>query len=257
MSNKILSEDWEFNILGVYNYRKSGPLQYYFDYIIENHHRFSGNLVEAGVYRGRSLISMGLLLKELGSDKIIYGYDTWAGFPPIYHDMDDFSQWDRLLKEGRITKEHFGKIIKKKDYRSFSLGKDQKITAANSALSGDFSSCSMEEVQNKLDFLGLNNVKLIKGPFDKTMITENAPFQKLMAVFVDADLYLSYKTCLPFAWQFLEKGGYISLDEYYSLTFPGARIATDEFFANLKDKPRMHKLVEGDFERWHVRRLHS
>ena len=38
---------------------------------------------------------------------------------------------------------------------------------------------------------------------------------------------------LPKAWENTTKGGMIYLDEYYSLKFPGAKIAVDEF---IKDK---------------------
>ena len=42
------------------------------------------------------------------------------------------------------------------------------------------------------------------------------------------------------------------LDEYYSLKFPGARIATDEFFFDKNDKPEMYPRQTMDFERWFV-----
>ena len=112
MTHQILQEDWEFNILGLYNYRQPGRLKYYFDYVMENHAHIEGDILEAGVFQGVSLISMGLLLQELGSDKTVYGYDTWKGFPPIYNEMDDQGQWDRLYKEGKITSVHKDKIIK-------------------------------------------------------------------------------------------------------------------------------------------------
>ena len=121
MTAKMLREDWEFNVLQVYNYRKPGPLQYYFDYVMENCDRIPGDLVEAGVFRGRSLIGMALLLKELGSSKMLYGYDTWSGFPQICHDKDDYSQWKRLREDGRISEEHLLKLRLNREYRRFGL----------------------------------------------------------------------------------------------------------------------------------------
>ena len=50
------------------------------------------------------------------------------------------------------------------------------------------------------------------------------------AALIDCDLYCSYKQSLPFVWDKLSKGSYMFLDEYYSLKFPGARIATNEYF---------------------------
>ena len=60
----MLKDDWEFNVLGLYNYNKPGKLEKYFNYIIENHNYIDGDIIEAGVFRGRTLISTGLLLKE-------------------------------------------------------------------------------------------------------------------------------------------------------------------------------------------------
>ena len=54
-----------------------------------------------------------------------------------------------------------------------------------------------------------------------------------MCCLIDCDLYESYKYALPVAWDCTLKKGMIYLDEYYSLKFPGAKIATDEF---IKDK---------------------
>lgn len=256
--HKILKDDWEFATLGVYNYRQPGRLKYYFDFVRDNHKNIEGDILEAGVHKGVSLIGMGLFLKEIGSDKIIYGYDTWKGFPSVYHKYDDQSQWEKLFKAGRISKENFEKVALQKAHRGFSLGVGKKeLSAKNLSLSGDFGACSREDVQAKLDYLGLDNVKLIEGPFSETMTAGKAPFQKLSAAIIDADLYMSYKVCLPFIWQYLEKGGYIWLDEYYSLKFPGARIATDEFFADKKEKPEMHPFIDYDFERWYVRRTHD
>ena len=54
-----------------------------------------------------------------------------------------------------------------------------------------------------------------------------------MCCLIDCDLYESYKYTLPKAWENTITGGMIYLDEYYSLKFPGAKIAVDEF---IKDR---------------------
>jgi len=73
-----------------------------------------------------------------------------------------------------------------------------------------------------------------------------------MAVFVDCDLYPSYKATLNFVWERLSPGGLIFLDEFYSLKFPGARLATMEFLKNKKASLKMAKKKRGDFERWYI-----
>ena len=64
----ILKKDWEFNVLGIYNYLKSGRFDSLFNFIKENHHKIKGDIVEAGVFRGNSLIAIAMYLKEIDSD---------------------------------------------------------------------------------------------------------------------------------------------------------------------------------------------
>jgi len=250
----LLNEDWEFNILGIYNYKKPGQLSNYFHYIIEHHDHIEGDICEAGVFKGRSLLAAGLLLKELGSSKQVYGFDSFEGFPPIYDDNDDISKFDQLVRDGKISEAHYAKIKKNTKLRSFEIKAD--ISVANISKSGNFSSANMEDIKRKIEFLELDNIHLVPKPFAETMTDTQPAARKIMAALLDCDLYMSYKTSRPFEWQRLTLGGYISLDEYYSITFPGARIATDEFFADKADKPHMHKIEPGDFERWYVRKLH-
>lgn len=247
----ILKDDWEFNVLGVYNYRKPGSLSYYMDYIIEHCDHVDGDICEAGVFRGRSLLATGLLLKELGSSKHVIGYDTFQGFPPIYHDNDNVSRFAELLISRSISKHHYDKVQQNLALRAFDL--PLGISAANISRSGDFSGVEIKNVRRKIKFLGLDNVHLVPGCFVNTMVGKHV----FMAALLDCDLYESYKVALPFVWERLSRGGYIFLDEYYSLKFPGARIATDEFFATKADKPRRHKVEPGDFERWHVRKIYD
>ncbi len=251
----VLKQDWEFNILEIYNFRKSGPLECYFDFVRENHSILPGDLLEAGVFRGKSLLGMALMLKELGSKKKIYGYDTWSGFPPIYAPEDGLDQWERLLSEGRITPQHLANTQLQLMHRSLGNKNGKGIDSSNISLSGNFSSCAKSELEKKIDYLGLDNIVLVQGDFASTMIDSITGSSHLMAAIIDADLYASYKICLPYIWPRLTRGGYLYLDEYYSLKFPGARIACDEFFANIMDKPQRHANDQGHFERWYVRKI--
>lgn len=250
-----LREDWEFNVLGVYNYRKPGHLRHYMDFIAENHDHVEGDILEAGVYRGSSLLAAALLLKDLGSPKHVYGFDTFTGFPPVYHPNDDVSQFDSLRRQRRISAEHLEQVRRNLLFRSCELGERTAPTPASLSLSGDFSNNCLDALRRKLEWLELDNVTLVAGPFDETMTSATRPPDHLMAALLDCDLYESYRVALPFVWSRLSMGGYIALDEYYSLKFPGARIATDEFFQDKRDGPRRHKPEPRDFERWYVRRL--
>jgi len=247
-----LEEDWEFNVAGVYNYKKPGPLKNYFDFIINNHNKINGDILEAGVFKGRSLLGVALMLKEAGSNKKIYGFDTFSGFPPIYHENDDIDKFDFLFSQGKITKKHLEKVRKNKILRSMS--NVNKPNAENISLSGDFSNNSKEVLDAKIKTLGLDNVILVPGRFDETMISKKFDNLELMAAILDCDLYESYHTTLNFIWPKLVENGYIYLDEYYSLKFPGAMIATDEFFSNKDQKLNCHIKEKGDFERWSVKK---
>ena len=51
----------------------------------------------------------------------------------------------------------------------------------------------------------------------------------------------------------LEDGGFINLDEYYSLKYPGAKIATDEFLKqNKKARLIKNNTSEYEFDRYYI-----
>lgn len=264
----ILKNTWEYNVLEVYDYRKNMPefrdhvagptkLDHYYRFIIDNHHEIAGNIIEAGVFKGKSLLSTAMLLKEIGSEKIVYGFDSFQGFPPVYSDYDQLEYFEYLKKDGKITQEHYDEHLLLKQYRALLKGcSAAEISVQNIATSGDFSDGKEEYIREKAAFLGLDNIRLIKGDFRKTMASANFEDQTegLMAALLDCDLYESYKIALGFIWPKLNQGGYIFLDEYFSLKYPGARIAVDEFFAKHTQKPEMHSQTLRDFQRWFVKK---
>jgi hypothetical protein len=250
-----LLEDWEFGVLGVYNYRKPGQFSGYYRFLIENHDRVDGDVAEVGVFRGSSLLATALLLRELGSDKLVWGFDSFSGFPG-YAKQDDLGMFARLFADDRISAEHMAKVDRNIELRKTTSGKAVDVT--NVSTSGDFSQNPLSVLEKKIALLGLDNIRLVKGDFAATMADGVATGpSKLCAALIDCDLYDGYHASLPYAWQRLSRGGYVFLDEYYSLKFPGARIATDEFFADKADKPQRHQLNPGEFERWFVRRVYG
>jgi len=249
---KKLVEDWEFNCFEIDNYGKYSFKKRYYDFIKENCEYLEGDIVEAGVYRGKSLLATGMLLKEMGSEKTVFGYDTFSGFPSCYDARDRLEFFDELLRRELITREHYEKV-----QRNMMLSKYSGNYSTNTSSSDAFCDVDLTILRQKMAFLGLDNVILVKGEFAETMkITDSGP-KRLMACLVDCDLYKSYKTTLAYIWPLLVKGGYIFLDEYYSLKFPGARLATYEFFKDKKDKPQLHVAEAGDFERWFVRKIYG
>ena len=207
-----LLDDWEFNVLGVYNFRKPGPFSSLFDFVRENHSRIEGDLVEAGVFRGSSLLGMGLMLKELGSSKRVYGFDSFAGFPPVYHENDDLQKFEELFRSGRISKEHADTVRRNIEWRKLLSG--VTLNAANISTSGDFSGTSLEFVEKRIEILGLDNIVLVDGVYSDTMTSSRKAPEKIMATLMDCDLYGSYMQTFNFVWPRLSQGGMIYLDEY-------------------------------------------
>lgn len=244
-----LYKHWEFNVLGVYDYNRPGKFDGYYQFIRENHDKIAGDICEVGVHRGSSLVATAMLLKELGSDKIVWGFDSFFGFPE-YHKNDELHMFTELFSNGSISKEMFLEAKKNEQYKYFVSKKH--VTVGNISPCGNFSDTSYEFLLEKIDYLRLDNIRLVRGNFAETMTGEGEGPKQICASLIDCDLYLGYKDSLPYLWERLNDGGYIYLDEYYSLKFAGARIATDEFFANKNEKPQMHPLIEGDFERWFV-----
>lgn len=245
-----LNYDWEFNVLGIYNYKKRGPFSSLFDFVRHNHATISGDIVEAGVFQGKSLIAMGMLLKEIGSQKRVYGFDSFAGFPPVYDPKDHLDSFANLYKNGKISCQHFLDVKKNLCWREFLSGTDVSVSSISS--SGDFSKTNIDLVLRKIDLVGLDNIILVDGPFSETMSEDCPSPQQIMAVLMDCDLYASYMQTFSFVWPRLSVGGMIYLDEYYSLKFPGARIATDEFLVGKKAHLKNAKSDPYDFERWYL-----
>ena len=75
----LLKNHWEFNILQIYNCNLPGKLEGYFDFIKKHYKQLEGDICEVGVYRGFSILATALLLKELGSDKKVWGFDSFSG----------------------------------------------------------------------------------------------------------------------------------------------------------------------------------
>ena len=221
---------WELGALNIYDYSIPGPLDIYFDFIKNNYKYVDGNIFEFGVFKGKSLLATSLLLKSLGSKKKVIGFDSFSGFPS-YNSKDDLDQFKILFDSKRISKKHYEDVLKNIEIRSLYLKKESNLNAKNISNSEDFSNCNYQILQSKIKFLELDNIILVKGSFKDTL-NNISDYGKAMCSLIDCDLYESYKYTLPKIWENTNRGGMIYLDEYYSLKFPGAKIAVDEFIKN-------------------------
>jgi len=248
--------DYIYGIAGIenHNVNSSASHRFWFNHLRENHNLLNGDIFEFGVYKGFSLLSMGLLLKKLGSDKVIYGFDSFTGFPE-YSPQDDFSNYKKF--ENSVFEERLVKasLLSRQFKQQVSTS---TVTPASISTSLDFSDTNYDRLMGKIDDFGLDNIVIIKGSFEDTIDKFFSEFEgEVFSANIDCDLYNGYKFTLPQLCNKLVSAGYIHLDEYYSLKFPGARLATKDYFNSIEDEDhglqlKKNSTRDGEFERWFV-----
>lgn len=165
-----------------------------------NDKKIEGDFVEAGVWRGGSLIILKKLIEKYKLNKKIYGYDTFEGMP-------EPSEVD--VKWNNISAAHKAKI--KKD---------------------DWCKCSIEDVKkNILTVLNdLKDINLIKGLVEETLLVESNLPKKISLLRLDTNFYKSTKVELEILFPRLSKGAILIIDDYGN--WKGAKKAVDEFFGD-------------------------
>jgi hypothetical protein len=237
-------ERWEFGVLDIHH-PESCTLREYFQ-LIPKLEDVPGNIVELGVARGRSLITTGLILEILNSSKSVIGLDSFQGFPQ-YSPEDDFSNFEKLRDADVISEKHYMRVLRNSAHVK---ARGANVHPSQISSSQDFSNTSVDYVQSRIDYLGLDKrVRVQVGDFTLN-IEKLIEGQTLSLVLLDSDLFLSYAITLPILWKHLSPGGYIYLDEYYSLKFPGPRIAVDNFMSSITNGKLMMLDPWMDFERW-------
>jgi O-methyltransferase len=173
-----------------------------------------GDVAECGVFRGATLVTLGLYLRERYSSKRLYGFDSFEGF-------DDSVATDVEL--GGADDPH--KTV------------------------GGFGTTSAEHLAEKLRRFDLDaRVSLIKGFFKDTLPQVSA--RTFAFVHLDCDIYQSYKDCLEFFWPRMSSGAIVLFDEYNDPPWPGCNKAIDEFFAERVEKPT--RIERDGYEKWYV-----
>ena len=189
--------------------------------------------VEAGVFRGNTLFTVAEFTMLYKNNFKLIGMDTFEGFPMIkIHPYDHPQKFIELFENSEITKQHYELAAKRtKGFKN-----------TDHLLNEYF--LDVQEVYNISD--DYSNTQLIKGDFKETLdlITE-----EIDVLFLDCDLYESYMLCLEKLYCKVKKGGAIIFDEYYSLKYPGARIAVNKYFERKNGTFEIFKTNEG-FERW-------
>jgi len=164
-----------------------------------------GDIVECGVGRGRSLITIASINKLISSldyreERKIFALDSFDGFP----EPTEFDNSPRSPKKGEWSMSP----NKQFKYSPETIAKVMKLA----------------DIDSKIDY--------VEGFFDKT--TENLEVENISILHLDGDLYESVKTPLNNLWQKVVIGGLIVIDDYTvekteDESFPGARTAIKEF----------------------------
>ncbi len=199
----------------------------------------SGIFVQCGVHKGWTLVPALLYCRKYGYDIEFHGFDTFGGFPGdvISNPKDDPKNFIELYEQMNIEEEHFEKA--KKRTNNFEI---------ESHLSEEY----FQDIGNILIFESYFNdldVYYHKGTFSETL----KDFKKEIDILhLDCDLYKSYLDVLGNVYKNVKEDGSVIFDEYYSLKYPGARIAVNEFFVNHKSNHFEKYITEDSFERWCV-----
>lgn len=167
-----------------------------------------GAVVECGVFRGSTLITSALYLKQNRIEKRVYGLDSFEGFG------DEVKVDMQLGGKGSAVK---------------------KV--------GGFGETSYREVSDAIALFELGSmVRLVPG-FFRDSLAGLSSLESVSFLHLDCDLYDSYRECLSFFYPRLSAGAVVLMDEYTDPKWPGAKKAVDEF---LRGKPETVAVASAD-----------
>lgn len=183
------------------------------NYVVEN--KIAGDFVECGVWRGGNGILAKKVFSALGSDKMVWMFDTFGG-------MTEPTEFDVAATTQTSADEKF---------------KDSQRGTHNA-----WCYASLEDVQqNCLDSgFQLTDFTFIKGDVCKTLgDTSNLP-SEISILRLDTDWYESTKSELEILYPLLSTKGVLIIDDYGH--WEGARKAVDEYFQDSDYKPYMNSI---------------
>ncbi len=152
-----------------------------------------GAVVECGVGRMRTFITLAALVEAEQKNRILWGFDSFEGFPqPTAEDASFRSprkgEWKLLTPEDAL-----------------------RVLEA-SGFSSTFTS---------------KQIKLVKGFVEDSLVEYDG--QPIAFLHVDVDLYSAHKHILETLVPLVAQGGVVLLDDYKKERWPGATQAVDEY----------------------------
>ena len=166
-------------------------------YLIEkiNEEKISGDLIEAGIWKGGVIIYMRACLLSLNMNNKVFGADSFAGLPEID---------DQTYPEDKIYRQ----ILKNGNDKGLIISEDEVI-----------------ENLNKFGFHDDNTI-LLKGWFNETL--KDGRINKISLLRIDGDMYKSTYEALDLLYHKVTKGGYVIIDDY-GLQSQACKKAVDDF----------------------------
>lgn len=162
--------------------------------------KLEGDFVECGIWMGGNILLFKQLNDYYNLNKSIFGFDTFDGMT-VPEEID-------------------------KDYQEISA---KKLSDHEK----DYLSAGIEKVRkNILKYSNLDNINLIKGKVEDTLLFEKNLPKKISILRLDTDWYASTKVELEILYPRLVHGGVLIIDDYGH--WKGARKAVDEFFGEKK-----------------------
>ena len=220
---EIIKSCEQYSITG--RIRMSNLLQLIY-FVIKN--EIDGDIVECGVWKGGNLILAQKCLDILKAEKKIYGFDTFEGMnKPLDIDVQIVQ-----LKSKNAMKSQF-------EYRRASVWMEN-VTKTKNDGRNIWAYCDLDTVKKNISSkVPNNNIKLIKGKVEETLlVNQNLP-QKISILRLDTDFYESTKIELEILYPRLVNEGFLIIDDYGH--WQGAKKAVDEYF---KDNPPFLHVVD-------------
>jgi Macrocin-O-methyltransferase (TylF) len=180
-----------------------------------------GVIIDLGVFQGASAFTWGKLCEIFCPTdiwKIVYGFDTFKGFPEVTKEDGPVS-----LRHGRQKGGYFG---------GKSVERDLKL--------------AQEAMNHDRHLRHIDRIRFVKGDVVKTVpkfVSEQGNGLKIALLHLDLDIYRPTKVVLEHFVPRMMRGGIIVLDEYASRVFGGETKAVDEYFCEKFGKgPKIKKL---------------
>lgn len=131
----------------------------------------------------------------------------------------------------------------------------QGDASQRNAKKGEWNVRSLLEAKQQIQRFGFapsyvkNKVRLIPGFVEETL-HKNLPPAPIAFLHIDLDLYSAHKCSLEQLFPLVAEAGIVLFDEYeYNLTWPGAKLAVDEYF---KDLP--YTVLQHESGKYYVRK---